>query len=169
MNTQENLFGYYRDKIEQRYIIGAIFLGLLCGFLIGEPFNEEYHWLIRGMQKALVYLSGALAILLILRNQSLLTHLDARYPDSLQRFEDYVRRDGNRGLFLKQKLVSILIVYTVLLLLSIFFLKDKSTAGMILSMIVLFPLIALFQRRMGNEDRKILKELKEKLSPNTSQ
>ena len=169
MNTGENIFGYYRDRIERRYIISAVFLGLLCGFLIGEPFNTEYHWLIRGLQKALMYLSGAFALFLLLRYQSLLAHLDARYPDSLQRFEDYVRRDANRGLYLKQKLVSMLIVYSVLLLMSLFFLKDKTTAGMIISMIVLIPLFGLFQRRMGNEDRKILKELKEKLSPSSSQ
>ena len=98
-----------------------------------------------------------------------MTHLDARYSDSLQRFEDFILKDGNSGLTSKQRLVPMLIGFTVFLTLSIFFLKNKETVGMVLCTGVLIPLAWLLQNRMGNEDRKILKELKEKLSPSTSQ
>ena len=60
-----------------------------------------------------------------------------------------------------------LIGFTVLLTLSIFFLKNKETVGMVLSAGILIPLAWLLKKRMGNEDRKILKELKEKLAPTT--
>jgi len=163
LNTQENIFGYYRDRIEKRYIIYAVFLGLCCVFLFDEPFTSNYHWIIRGLQKALTYISGALSLSFILRYQSLTTHLDARYPDSLQRFEDFIMKDGHFGLTLKERVFPLLIGFIVFLALSFFFLKDKEVMGMVLSYGVLIPLGWLFQKQMRKQDRKLLVDLKNKL------
>jgi hypothetical protein len=158
----EKIFGYYRDRIEQRYIICAVFLGLCCAFLFGEPFPINAHWIVRGLQTALTFISGGLALSFLLRYQSLITHLDARYPDSLQRFEDFIMKDGLSGLTSRQRLFPLLMFLSVFLTVSFFFLQDKKTLGMVISAGVLIPLGWLIQKQMGNQDKKLLAELKNK-------
>jgi hypothetical protein len=159
----ENIFDFYREKIETRYNLWIGFLGVCSVILFLDQYFPEEQWILRGVQDALKYVSCGLVISLWMSRYRLLTILDSRYPDSLQRIQDYLVDRETKLPAMKRDTFAFLAVWLVIATISFFTLEEKKLLGFILSAIVLLPIALLVQNLNHAQNKKLFKELKEGL------
>jgi len=163
LETQEFIFDTYRKKIDTRYTIWSVLLGLLCFILISNKFFSEEQWLLRGLRAAVIYTLAGLVISFLFNRHSLLIHLDHRYTDSLQRFEDFIKERENKSSKFNRELLQFLAFLVVLSAISYFALNSPDIVAMAAASVVTLPIAFMLRNRMYAQDKRLLKELKESL------
>jgi hypothetical protein len=161
--NSENIFDFYRENIETRYNLWIGFLGVFCVFIFFDQYFSEDQWILRGVQDALKYVSCGLVISLLLNRYSLLTILDSRYPDSLQRMQDYLVDRETKLPAMKRDTIAFLAVWIVIATISFFTLEEKKLLGFFLGAIVILPTALFVQNLNHAKNKKLVKELRESI------
>lgn len=164
MNNQQNIFSPYREKIDKRYTTWSVILGLLFILSFTDQYLSEDQWIIKGLLMGLKVISFSVGANTILNRHSLLSHLDYRYTDSIQRVEDYITERENKLREMNKARVYFIFISVIV---SIFFalaLKDKYLIAISGAVMILLPLAGTFHDRMLTQDKRLLQELKQNLT-----